>query len=390
MNIEDLKNDGKSVKPFIPTVSVGEAISQESAAEEDNYIPHHLSKSEDPDQKYKNKGSVLSMTSGRPTHSSVGERVKINIGDIAPEKKEENTNARDALVKNILGPGGEFESYVNNQVKEEKEWLASKQKEQQLKKEEEKKQQEQEAQDEEDELETTDEDEFEDDSSDIKEPEQKEIDVLGTNNESEEDNSMSEPTVDVLEGFELDSPEKEEKETDVNVTAEDAENAVAGYEDETNEISENPAPPKAIKIDKIEYSEPEDEVDVSSVKETISTTSDDEDELEEDEVEETKTEDNKTDEEKAQEDKERLETLKSIVTAKIKPVSKKLDLSTFKIASKENMSATVVSEKEASVAKWTLLASGVVVKIKEISGSNLEKIRNNLRNSDIRGASTRE
>lgn len=84
----------------------------------------------------------------------------------------------------------------------------------------------------------------------------------------------------------------------------------------------------------------------------------------------------------------KMEILKDLISKKINPVNKKLDLSMFSIATKGTKSSTILSNEAASVAKWVLPSTGIVVKMREVSGSNFELLRSDLENSpaNIRGA----
>lgn len=89
------------------------------------------------------------------------------------------------------------------------------------------------------------------------------------------------------------------------------------------------------------------------------------------------------------EDDDQLNGLKALITQKIKPVSKKLDLDSFTIARKGTTSNNILQTDSAAVAKWVLPNTGIVVQMREISGANMELIRSHLDRSpvpNIRGA----
>lgn len=86
---------------------------------------------------------------------------------------------------------------------------------------------------------------------------------------------------------------------------------------------------------------------------------------------------------------EKVEALKALITEKIHPIAKKLDLKHFAISKKPAVSASsMLATQSAAVAKWPLPATGVVIQVREISGPNLELIRSSMerRPADIRGA----
>lgn len=87
------------------------------------------------------------------------------------------------------------------------------------------------------------------------------------------------------------------------------------------------------------------------------------------------------------EEDDEIEVLRSLISQKIVPVSKKLDISSFAIAKKPTNSNNIFETKEAAIAKWVLPASGICVLLREISGANLETMRSLLtrRIPDMRG-----
>lgn len=86
-----------------------------------------------------------------------------------------------------------------------------------------------------------------------------------------------------------------------------------------------------------------------------------------------------------EDEQERLESLKAQITAKIRPVSKRLNLTGFTVA-KKGTTSDISCAKETPIAKWVLPVTGITFMIKEILGSNLEKMRYCISNSDERGA----
>ena len=103
------------------------------------------------------------------------------------------------------------------------------------------------------------------------------------------------------------------------------------------------------------------------------------------------TEEDDDDEEEVNTDEnnDKIEVLKSLITEKIAPVAKKLDLKHFTISKKPAAStSSMLATQSSAVAKWPLPATGVVIQMREISGPNLELIRSNMEKTppDIRGA----
>lgn len=86
------------------------------------------------------------------------------------------------------------------------------------------------------------------------------------------------------------------------------------------------------------------------------------------------------------EDKQNLEALRALIRERLAPVTKKLDISSYTIASRGITTENVFGNIYSHVAKWVLPTTGIVVEMKEISGANVELIREHLRRNDDRGA----
>jgi hypothetical protein len=95
----------------------------------------------------------------------------------------------------------------------------------------------------------------------------------------------------------------------------------------------------------------------------------------------------KTNEVVAVDEDEDYNILKNLIKEKIRPVSEKLDISSFTIVKKGTTSNSILSS-EAAIAKWVLPNTGVTFQMREISGSNLENMRALLEKTppDNRGA----
>ena len=91
-----------------------------------------------------------------------------------------------------------------------------------------------------------------------------------------------------------------------------------------------------------------------------------EDEKDDDEIEVTDPDDNS------------MNSLKALITKKIKPVAKKLNLDGFAIARKGTTSNNILQTESTAVATWVLPTTGIVIKMREISGANMELLRSHL------------
>lgn len=67
--------------------------------------------------------------------------------------------------------------------------------------------------------------------------------------------------------------------------------------------------------------------------------------------------------------------LKNMIKEKITPISSKLDLSTFTIVKKATNSNNIFQSTQAAAAKWVLPMTGITVSMREMSGADLEKLR---------------
>jgi hypothetical protein len=70
-----------------------------------------------------------------------------------------------------------------------------------------------------------------------------------------------------------------------------------------------------------------------------------------------------------------LKKLQTLITEKIKPISKKLDISSFTVAKKPTANITALTSKNTRAAKWVLPGQGIVVLMSEFSGVELENLR---------------
>lgn len=140
-----------------------------------------------------------------------------------------------------------------------------------------------------------------------------------------------------------------------------------------------------IPVQKDAADDTEEDDDLEITRSIVADTSYSNDTDSEDEVTAELDENNEIKDEDNNEDEERLEILKSMITEKIRPVSKKLDIRGFTIAKGANI-GSFVTNKEVPIAKWVLPATGVTFSIKEILGSDLEKMRFSISNGDERSA----
>lgn len=273
------------------------------------------------------KNVAMSMTTGE-------EREKADFSSL--EKPETpGVEVRESIVADTFAPGGPFDEYLKNKRKEAMEDIAS---------------WEAEAEIEGKQVVTTD--------------ENGNIVVPSEDEELENNTPVIENTtyknVDVFSDEESDEEDEEDMSEEKLV--------------ETNIEEENSQPdPEDIEVDEVEDVVEED-IDMSVTK--VSEKFDDEtDVIDEDE-------DVKDSDEEAE---ATFQSFKKMVTEKIKPVSKKLNISGFTIAKQPNMSNAVVATKELAIAKWVLPSTGITIMMKEFLGADLEKLRLLIQGNDARG-----
>ena len=90
-------------------------------------------------------------------------------------------------------------------------------------------------------------------------------------------------------------------------------------------------------------------------------------------------------EEEGMTDEQRVEIMKAMITERLRPVSKRLDLKSFTIAKKGTANMNVFAASEISAARWVLYNTGVSVDMKEMAGSTLDKLRGFANMGDPRG-----
>lgn len=335
--IDDLKNDGnnESVKdPFIPS------IEQESEPFVPGVVQGNSVSSTVPTKK-----NSFSMVSGKPTknteNTEMSQRVKADFSHLPKNNYDgAGTDTKESIEQEILGPGGEFESYLDKRKKEYQEYVEQYDLEQELKG-------------------TTENSvsEEKNDEDDIESEIEKE---LSNSNITFKERNISfdeeeEKTMNNIEQKDLvteDSFEELDEDLSEDTEYNQSYDSISGRsftddEDNESEVTED-----------IEVKRDTVKIDDSNIL------SDDELEISDDEIE------NETlDEEK------RLEILRKMITERIKPVSQKIDISSFTIAKKGISSSNIFNMNEVPTAKWALPTTGIVVDMKEISGADLDKLR---------------
>lgn len=325
-SINDLKNDGKAKEPFIPGIVQGDDAKDQfvPSIEIDNSTTSTVTSS-------KKKGSVLSMTSAKA-------REKADFSSL-PEAQPNGVTVKESLEQDILGPGGPFEEYMSKMENDAKEFFAEEDMEKDI---------------------TTDNEEEIDTENDDKSTKIVSDDELDTEEiEKEYAESISKVTYKNIDIF-----------SDTESATEDNMDEI--FEEMTEDIEE-----EASVEDVTEAVEPVEEVEVR--RELIKNDSfeEDTDDILDDETE-------VSDDDISEEDANRyLEIIRSEVTKRIKPVSKKIDISSFQVVKKPTMNNAILEPKEVPVAKWALPITGITYQIKEVLGSDIERIRSAISSNQI-------
>jgi len=353
MTIDDLKNNGNTSgekrEPFIPTV-------EQDGGSNDPFIP---SVSQEATEVRTGGKNSFSMMTGKSTpRPESGERVKADLSDLPQTNYEDaGVDKKESIEAEILGPGGDFEKYLAEKSAEMKAYNDDYDLRQEMGENPEDATEE--------EVVETDEDEIERELQEVS------------------NTSYSAPKT-FIDEEEEETEMGGENEEVVDQDAFEAGKAVAadfeGMEFENDDVKEAE---KEVKASEIEGNFPDHNTDEDEqiVRNTITVNANNS-VLEDDEAELDSSEEI---EEEGMTDDQRVEIMKKMITEKIKPVSKKLDISTFTVAKKGTSNMNLFAVNEVSTARWVLPTTGIIVDMKEILGSELDKIRAFANAGDARG-----
>jgi hypothetical protein len=311
----------------------------------------------------------------KPPEAKKKKRVAVDIKSVA-KKDPEDENAHVSPIDDILGvdnPNSMFSKYVKEKEKEAVEWIAEKEEEAEIS----------------EEYEEDGEDHSNDDyyvaPSTSVNLELDNIDISGIDNEEEENINMGnneEIDVDKMidtedlpydEDMSIDEIDNIEEYEDDEVVESDDEDL--SYADEFDIIlpttnldeevveSDDEDPSETVAVEEDDELEVPEGFEVQEKEETFTTEIEDDD-------------DNSTTEVAAPNETDVLKHLQKLATEKLKPVSTKLDISSFTVLKKPVTNiAPIFKETSARVVKWVLPSQGSVVLMKEFTGSELEKLR---------------
>lgn len=278
--------------------------------------------------------TIITQNNQRPQPAPAAPRQSVNISTIAPQDNEEADvpmDAGEALAKSILeGPDSAFSKYVEKETSEYHEWMAEQQ--------------------EKAELEAANKDEKSMEQS-AEASEGKGSLISDDFDEDSDDASMDLDDMDVTDNLDID-----EDNGDDEVYSEESN---ATLTEETDLSNDEDAVFDAPDIDL------DVEEGVESIGDSVEDTTDDNDDEEINNSEIAETDDDTI-----------LKQLQDMATERLKPTSKKLDISSFTVVKKPVTNVMpFFKPNKAKVAKWVLPTQKATIFMKEFSGSELEKLR---------------
>ena len=278
--------------------------------------------------------TIITQNNQRPQPAPAAPRQSVNVSAIAPQDNEEADvpmDAGEALAKSILeGPDSAFHKYVEKETSEYHEWMAEQQ--------------------EKAELEAANKDEKSMEQS-AEAFEGKGSLISDDFDEDSDDASMDLDDMDVTDNLDID-----EDNGDDEVYSEESNATLTETEESSNDEDEVFDAPD-IDLD-VEES-------VESIGDSVEDTTDDNDDEEINNSEIAETDDDTI-----------LKQLQDMATERLKPTSKKLDISSFTVVKKPVTNVMpFFKPNKAKVAKWVLPTQKATIFMKEFSGSELEKLR---------------
>lgn len=278
---------------------------------------------------------------------------------VEPEKEiqEVHLSPMDDMI-GVENPNSMLSKWVKNKEEEAREWIAEKEEEKAVLAEE--------GEDEEGTIGVIVEDNDDMtviDRRTLVEDDDLDINYTKPSEEPEEEENMNEENTDILDQVEI----EEDEELDLGLDLEAPEVEVEEDEGANDSVSDsNISDNKEIEIEEEAITFEDLDIEESTEEAAPIIVVDEEDK--EDEEEDNASDDQDTD--------EVLKNLQKMVTEKIKPISTKLDLSSFTIVKKPVSNINnALSDASSRVIKWVLPNQGAVVKVKDFTGAELEKLR---------------
>lgn len=278
--------------------------------------------------------TIITQNNQRPQPAPAAPRQSVNVSTIAPQDNEEADvpmDAGEALAKSILeGPDSAFSKYVEKETSEYHEWMAEQQ--------------------EKAELEAANKDEKS--MEQLAEASEGKGSLISDDfDEDSDDASMDLDDMDVTDNLDIDEDNGDDEAY--------SEESNATLTEETDLSNDEDAVFDAPDIDL------DVEEGVESIGDSVEDNTDDNDDEEINNSEIAETDDDTI-----------LKQLQDMATERLKPTSKKLDISSFTVVKKPVTNVMpFFKPNKAKVAKWVLPTQKATIFMKEFSGSELEKLR---------------
>ena len=204
-------------------------------------------------------------------------------------------------------------------------------------------------------------------------------DILSSLNNTKEENEMSdeEKVTDIDEPISFDDEEEdnipvEEEDEEVNYDDSDLDDEELYPEDEGYSEKENieeETEKEEIKKEPVKIENPDIDLEVTSVENTGTNSIIDDIDLSLEDVEE------EVVPEPDNNDEEMLKKLQKLATERLKPVSKRLDISSFTVIKKPISNTKQFNVNPVKAAKWVLMNQEATIIMREFTGAELEKLR---------------
>lgn len=316
----------------------------------------NMNQTKKPNHKFIKQELKRSPESAGAVKLSGGTKRVVNISDIPTKPEPEIQEVHVSPMDDMLGvdnPDSMLSKWMKNKEEEAKEWIAEKEEEA--------------AVNEDDDSELDGKsigEEFETvvDKRILVEDDDLDIDISSNDDDeiNEETNDMSPNENEIIN--EIENLEVEEDE-ELDLAIDDEEEKGEILSDNSADIVSDATEHQVVEVEEESYSL--EDLDIEESTETTEAPSIVE-ESEEDEEKDAETDS----------DEDILKNLQKMITEKIKPVSTQLDLSTFTIVKKPITNINnYIADVSSRVIKWVLPNQAAVVKMKDFTGAELEKLR---------------
>lgn len=276
----------------------------------------------------------------RPEIQGGGGRKTVAATDIIPDSKEEEPDIRESLQKDLLdlnNPNSVFSQFMKEEQEEAAKWMVEDQKKKEA-------------------------EEVANEQEEATEEPSQEQPTYVTGNEGMENYAIKETQVDYgsVEQEDISHLIGEDAHTETAPIMEEAEQNTVAVLPEVEEVVAETAAPKVEKPERFDAPDIEVEVEDSLKQYNIP--------IEEEDTAQIVSENEDVD--------DTLKKLQRLATEKLKPVSSRLNISSFTILKKPIVNAKqTIPEKKTRTAKWVVPTQDSVIYMSEFSGAELERLR---------------